>query len=182
MHFLIALLVSFAPISQSLHPFVPWRSDPVLVRAVVDGDTINIQALGRISLLGITAPEIGHGTATSAPFALEAKARLTSLLLNRWVRLEDDVARAGVSNHRLAYVITGDGRFVNALLVREGLARVSARTPLTRLAELQRAEQEAQETRRGIWGGTPQIPASGYTPPATRSRAAPKPPASKKKQ
>jgi hypothetical protein len=36
-------------------------------------------------------------------------------------------------------VLTEDGVCVNAALVRDGLARVSARVPLTRLQELQRA-------------------------------------------
>jgi len=59
--------------------------------------------------------------------------------------------------------VTGDGTFVNATMVREGLARVSARLPLTRLSELQRAEAEAQAFRRGMWGNAPQIPSTGYT-------------------
>ena len=52
---------------------------------------------------------------------------------------------------------------VDAVLVREGLARVSARVPLARLDELRRAEAEAQAFRRGMWGDTPQIPTAGYT-------------------
>jgi micrococcal nuclease len=163
--------LAFAVANPQLHRTpTPWRPDPVLVRAVIDGDTINVQTIGRVSLLGITAPEGARAPATAAPFAIEAKARLTSLLLNRWVRLEDDSARMGTSSRRTAYVITEDGQFVNAVLVREGLARVSARMFLTRLDELQRAEHEAQQSRRGIWGGTPQIPTAGYTPPPKRSR------------
>ena len=156
---LAGLLVNPQP-----RPTMPRLSDPVLVRAVVDGDTINVQALGRVNLLGITAPVLAHGSATAEPFAIEAKARLTTLVLNRWVRMEYDAARTGMSSRRVAYVLTEDGQFINAVLVREGLARVSVRTALTRLDELQRAEREAQESRRGIWGGTPQIPPTGYTP------------------
>jgi endonuclease YncB( thermonuclease family) len=55
---------------------------------------------------------------------------------------------------------------VNAAMVREGLARVSARTVLKRLDELKAAEREAQALRRGIWGEAPGIPATSYTPPA----------------
>ena len=49
--------------------------------------------------------------------------------------------------------------FVNATMVREGFARVSARVPLSKLPELQRAQSEAQLFRRGMWGAAPQIPA-----------------------
>jgi endonuclease YncB( thermonuclease family) len=45
------------------------------------------------------------------------------------------------------------GEFVNATLVREGLARVTARGSLSRRDELERAQDEAQRFRRGIWAG-----------------------------
>src|ERR1700681_3292646 len=66
------------------------RSDPVLVRAVIDGDTIDVATIGRVRLLGIDAPEIGRGFDTGAPFAREARDRMISLVLHRWVRLEQD--------------------------------------------------------------------------------------------
>jgi endonuclease YncB( thermonuclease family) len=73
--------------------------------------------------------------------------------------------------------MTEDGQFVNALLVREGLARVSARVALTRLHELQQAEAQAQEFRRGMWGPAPSIPPASYNrasktsrPPTSRSK------------
>ena len=161
------------------------RSESVLVRSVIDGDTIDVATVGRVRLLGIDAPEIGRGYDTSAPFGRESRERLTQLLLHRWVRLELDGPALDVYSRHLAYVITEDGVCVNATLVREGLARVSARLPLTRLQELQRAEAEAQAFRRGMWGSTPQIPAPGYTrrskasrPPAPRSNK----PASKRRK
>jgi micrococcal nuclease len=161
------------------------RSDSVLVRSVVDGDTIDVATVGRVRLLGIDAPEIGRGFDTSAPFGREARDRLTQLVLHRWVRLEQEGATLDVYSRHLAYVLTEDGQFVNATLVREGLARVSARVPLTRLPELQRAEGEAQAFRRGMWGSAPQIPAPSYTrrskasrPPTSRTST----PASKRRK
>ena len=161
------------------------RSDPVLVRSVIDGDTIDVAAFGRVRLLGIDAPEIGRGYDTSAPFGREARERLTQLILHRWVRLEQEGAALDVYNRHLAYVITEDGQFVNASLVRDGLARVSARLPLTRLQELQRAEAEAQAFRRGMWGSAPQMTSPSYTrrskasrPPTSRTKM----PASKRRK
>jgi micrococcal nuclease len=164
MQFLQTLLVSVTAVFQTL-PSPPrlTRSDALLVRAVVDGDTIDVATIGRVRLLGIDAPEIGRGFDTAAPFAREARARLTALILRRWVRLEQDGAPLDVYDRRLAYVVTEDGVFVNAVLVREGLARVTARAPLSRLAELQRAESEAQAFRRGMWGAAPQVPTPSYT-------------------
>jgi endonuclease YncB( thermonuclease family) len=168
MQFLPSVAAAAMAAIQLLSPIT--RSDPVLVRTVIDGDTIDVGSVGRVRLLGIDAPELGRGFDTSAPFGQEARARLTSLLLHRWVRLEQEGARLDVYDRHLAYVVREDGVFVNAVLVREGLARVSARAPLSRLSELKGAEAEAQNFRRGMWGAAPQIPASGYTSKSSEPR------------
>jgi micrococcal nuclease len=148
------------------------RSESVLVTAVLDGDTIQVTTYGRVRLLGIDAPEVGRGFDTSAPFGREARDRLTSLVLRRWVRLEQEGPLLDSYNRHLAYVIREDGLLVNAELLRNGLARVSARMPLSRLDELKRAEAEAQTFRRGMWGATPPIPPASYTRPAGAKRSA----------
>jgi endonuclease YncB( thermonuclease family) len=140
----------------------PMRSGPVLVTAVFDGDTIDVATIGHVRLLGIDAPEISHGLDTAAPFAREARQRLADLVLRRYVRLEFDGARNDVYGRRLAYLLTEDGTLINAVLLREGLARISARTLLSRLDELRRAEAQAQDFRRGMWGLPPQMPSQEY--------------------
>jgi micrococcal nuclease len=164
MQILITWFIAAAAATQTF-PFSGRiiRSDPVLVRTVVDGDTIDVVTVGRVRLLGIDAPEIGRGFDTPAPFSREARERLTALVLRHSVRLEQDGPSLDTYNRRLAYVVLEDGVFVNAVLVREGLARVNARLPLRRLDELKRAEAEAQAFRRGMWGAAPQIPPTGYT-------------------
>ena len=141
------------------------RSDPLLVRGVVSGDTIDVAAIGHVRLLGVKAPAIGRGATTAEPFGAEARDRLAGILTNRWVRLEREPAEG-----RAAYVMTEDGVFVNALMLREGLARVSARPTLIRLDELKRAEADAQLARRGMWSGSSQIPSAGYTRRPTKKK------------
>ena len=58
------------------------RSEPVLVRAVFDGDTIDVATIGRVRLLGIDAPEVAHTYETAAPFGKEARERLMALQKN----------------------------------------------------------------------------------------------------
>jgi endonuclease YncB( thermonuclease family) len=196
MQFLISLCLSAVAAASIAAPVDARRSDPVLVRAVIDGDTIDVALYGRVRLLGIDAPEIGRGFDTAAPFGREARDRLTQLVLHRWVRLEQDngLGASGASagqapamdayNRHLAYVLTEMGEFVNATLVREGLARVSARVPLSRLGELKRAEAEAQAFRRGMWGAAPSVPMAEYTRRSDKGRrdsAAPKAKATKTK-
>jgi len=176
MHFLIVFAASAAAVFHTA-PFGGriGPSDFVLVRSVPSGDAIVVSSVGRVRLLGIAAPHIGRRLELAAPFGREARERLTGLLLNRWVRLEPDGAAPSASSSLRAYVVTGDGTFVNAVIVREGLARVTARAGLSRLPELQRAEAEAQAARRGIWGSAQQAPSTGYT----RDSKANRPPTSR---
>jgi micrococcal nuclease len=171
MQILITALAIGVAVSQTLPTAKVTRSESVLVKGVIDGDTIDVSTYGRVRLLGIDAPETSHGLDTAAPFGREARERLAGLLMHRWIRLELEGTPLDVYNRHLAYVVTEDGQFVNAVMVREGLARVSARVPLTRLPELKRAEAEAQAFRRGMWGSAPALPSTRYTPPSTGGRA-----------
>jgi endonuclease YncB( thermonuclease family) len=124
------------------------RSPPVLVQRVIDGDSIEVATIGRVNLIGIAAPR-SAGRSEPNPLAREAQQRLEGLLVSRWVRLEfeKDDAHTG----RAAYVFLDDGRFVNAWMLREGLARTAGPAGLRRSQELIAAEGEAKSSRRGIW-------------------------------
>jgi micrococcal nuclease len=133
------------------------------VTRVLDGDTVDAAGVGRVRLLGIDAPEIGGRFERPAPFAIEARDELQMLVLNRFVRFECDAAPdTDRYSRRLAYVVLETGEFVNARLVRDGLARVSARIRLRRWDELRAAEADAQQRRRGMWGDTPRVPPETY--------------------
>ena len=124
------------------------RTPPVLVERVIDGDSIEVATIGRVNLLGIAAPG-SAGRSQTNPLAREAQQRLEGLLANRWVRLEyeSETAQSG----RAAYLFLDSGLFVNAWMLREGLARAAASTRLRRSQELAAAEAEAKSSRRGIW-------------------------------
>src|SRR5437879_1060560 len=107
MQILITALVSaVAAIQLSTPTTRVTRSQPVLVKSVIDGDTITVATYGRVRLLGIQAPSMGRRLDTPEPFAREAKSRLTSLLLNRYVRLEQEGVALDAYNRHLAYVVT----------------------------------------------------------------------------
>ena len=147
------LKVLVASVAMLLSPPVE-RSESVLVQAVIDGDTIDVSQFGRVQLLGVSA---------ATPYASEARDKLTGLVLHRWVRLESDAERGDGRRRRAAYVITGDGVCVNTVLVREGLARVTAPPSHARFNELKDAEAEAQRLEKGIWRGTAFGKSPGYT-------------------
>ena len=158
--------VSLAAVAavQIVQPAI--RSEPVLVTSVFDGDTVDVAGIGHVRLLGIDAPELGRGFDTAAPYATEARERLAGLVLRRWIRLEYEGPRNDVYGRKLAYLFLEDGTDVNAVLLRDGLARVSARLPLSRLDELRRAQSDAQAFHRGMWRDAPD------PSPATISEAA----------
>jgi micrococcal nuclease len=139
-----------------------------LVTRVFDGDTVAAAGVGRVRLLGIDAPEMGGRFERPAPFAIEARETLQSLVGQHWVRFECDGQRRDVYGRSLFYVLLENGELINATLVRAGMARVSARTRLRRWDDLRRAEEEAQSRRRGMWGQQPRVPIPSYTVPRPR--------------
>ena len=124
------------------------RPEVVEVRAVIDGQTLEIAGRGRVRLAGIHAPRPPRTAVGGEPFGREARERLEGMVAHRFVRLEFPSSGSLAS----AYVLLEDGTFVNAALVREGLARVTGRTKDSRGEQLQRAEDEARVARRGLWG------------------------------
>lgn len=166
---LVLLACAASAVASTAAP-AEWCGGVRRVRFIIDGDTIDVAAVGRVRLLGIDAPEMGSGFERPAPFALEARMALQSLVLHRWVRLECDGPTTDDYGRRLAYVWLEVGEFVNARLVRDGLARATTRRRLLRWHELLRAEDEARGRRRGMWGVFPAVPPESYRLPRAKRK------------
>ena len=121
------------------------KTENVLIQSVIDGNTIEVAGYGRLQLAGIKAPVVPRNRRVAPdPIAHDARQRLDVILTRRFARLEF-VRRTAV------YVLLDDGTFVNALLAREGLARVTARPSDPHYKELDAAESEAKRLHRGLW-------------------------------
>ena len=121
--------------------------DTALVIQVIDGDTIVIEGGYRVRYIGIDTPEIHPQREAYGMEALQANQELVE---GKIVRLERDVSQT--DNGRLLRYVYVDGIFVNAELVRLGLAEVKAYPPDTRYQEdLEQLEREAQQAGRGMW-------------------------------
>ncbi|MBN2209120.1 MAG: thermonuclease family protein [Candidatus Coatesbacteria bacterium] len=119
---------------------------------VTDGDTIVVSSLGPVRLIGIDTPEMNYDLGVPQPFAEEAREFCKRLVLRRTVSLEFDVEKRDKYGRALAYVFVGDD-FVNAELVKAGLARASNIPPDDRYRdELKRLERDARTKRLGRWG------------------------------
>lgn len=114
---------------------------------VIDGDTIRLSNGDTIRYIGIDTPERGELYFDEATWANE------QLVLNQTLRFETDVTNTDRYGRLLRYVFT-EKTFVNAELVRQGLALVYSpgKFPDERhLDALTEAAEEAAAARRGIW-------------------------------
>jgi micrococcal nuclease len=129
-----------------------------LVTRVVDGDTIEVRLGGRLEdvrYIGVDTPETVKPDTPVQCFGPRASAFDHRLVEHRTVRLVFGVERRDVYGRLLAYVHLGR-RFVNAILVRRGLARSLTITPNDRIAPLfRRLELRAARAGRGLWGACP---------------------------
>jgi len=122
--------------------------DTALVIQVIDGDTIVIKGGYRVRYIGIDTPEI-HPELEA--YGLEALQANRELVEGRIVRLERDISETDRHGRLLRYVYV-DGIFVNAELVRQGLAQAKAYPPDIKYQDyLDELEAEAKHFDRGIW-------------------------------
>ena len=85
---------------------------------VVDGDTIDVEGIGRIRFVGVNTPERGHAGYS------EAKDFVKSLCLSKTVYLDIDDAKHYDKYGRTLAVIYVDNINVNAELLKRGYAEV----------------------------------------------------------
>jgi micrococcal nuclease len=125
------------------------------VARVVDGDTIEARIADRLEdvrYIGVDTPETVKPDTPVQCFGPQASAFNHRLVEHRRVRLVFGAERRDVYGRLLAYVYLGR-RFVNADLVRRGLARSLTIPPNDRFAPLfRRLELGAARAGRGLWG------------------------------
>jgi len=118
------------------------------VTQVIDGDTIIIEGGYRVRYIGIDSPEVYPRVEA---FGMEAWQANRGLVEGEEVRLERDISETDKYGRLLRYVYVDD-TFVNAELVRQGLAWAQAYPPDTKYQDyLDKMEAEAREAGRGVW-------------------------------
>lgn len=154
---LVASLLILRPWESARRgPSDPRAASAYVIRAV-DGDTIEARIDDRVEdvrYIGVDTPEtVKPGTPVQC-FGPQASA-FNHLVERRRVRLVFGVERRDVYGRLLAYVYL-EQRFVNASLVRRGLARSLTIPPNDRFAPLfRRLEMRAARAGRGLWGACP---------------------------
>lgn len=126
-----------------------------VVERVVDGDTIIVEGVGRVRLIGVDTPETVHPNRPVEFFGKEASAFTRRLVDGKGVRLEYDWERTDRYGRTLAYVYLPDGTLVNAEIIRQGYGHAYTRFPFEHLDRFRQFEREARQAGRGLWGATP---------------------------
>jgi micrococcal nuclease len=153
----LLLVIAAAVLLRPWEPGVeggPASTSGYVTRAV-DGDTVEARIDGQLEnvrYIGVDTPEtVKPGTPVQC-FGHRASDFDRHLVEHRRVRLVFGVERRDIYGRLLAYVYI-DHRFVNAELVRQGLARTLAIAPNTLHSALfRRLELRAARAGRGLWG------------------------------
>jgi micrococcal nuclease len=157
---LLAIVVAtiLRPWERSKAPEEGPAAVEAFVVRVVDGDTIEARIDGKLEdvrYIGVDTPETVKPDTPVQCFGPRASAFDHHLVEGRHVRLVFGVEPRDVYGRLLAYVYLGH-RFVNAILVRRGLARSLTIAPNDRFAPLFRGlELRAARAGRGLWGVCP---------------------------
>ncbi len=150
----ISFLCCFSPILFG--SFCVENDGFFTVKRVVDGDTFIVENGtkngDKVRLIGVDAPETRNTARKKIGFyGEESKVFLTKLLINKRVRLVQDVGKRDRYGRILAYVYLGK-TFVNAELVKKGYAQAYTVPPNVKYAELfVELEREARNQGRGLW-------------------------------
>ena len=149
------------PVAEVVSAQAPADAQAVEVTGHVDGDTLRVTAIGRgvlpggrevvVRLLEVDTPETWAGPECFGEQASAALARL--LPVGERAQVVPDRELLDRYGRHLLYVWDADGRLVNELLVRRGLATAVLYEPNDRHLERMRvAEVEARDAGRGLWG------------------------------
>lgn len=114
----------------------------LIVKRVVDGDTIEIENGPYIRLASAQSPEKGNC------YFEEAKDYLATLVEGNAVEIEfESMGSYGRPN---AYIYV-DGNLVNKLMIQEGYGRYEGREKSSSLG-MQQAYEDAKTNKKGLWG------------------------------
>lgn len=165
---LLGLGVAAAIVAHAAPAAGPSAPSPAAVLtgriySISDGDTVWVTAsdgteLGRVRLLGINAPELGHDDQPEQCWATHARDALARIVpVGSAVQLVADATQADrdVHGRPLRYLVRGDIDIQEVLLA-QGAARPFWPTgPGARAALYDLAATEAQHAQRGLWAACP---------------------------
>lgn len=125
------------------------------VTKIVDGDTIDVETIGRIRLIGLDTPETVDPRTMVQCFGQEATNKANELLAGKKVSLESDTVSGDKDTYgrSLRYVFLEDGTNFDKFMISEGYAHEYTynNIPYKYQADFKAAEKQAREGSKGLW-------------------------------
>ena len=149
-----------------LYVQIALSASPALTGKVVrvyDGDTIKVENVGKVRLIGIDTPEFessdrdqyylrqGISEPTLRRIASESREFIFRNIVGGVVVLTTDRETYDRHGRLLAYVHLPDGRLLNRTLLEEGLAAVYRRFDFKLKSDFIKAEKSAKQKGLGMW-------------------------------
>ncbi|MDX2494286.1 MAG: thermonuclease family protein [Desulfuromusa sp.] len=151
---LLLLLVSASSAAQ-LTGQVTW---------IYDGDTLRVKDIGQVRLIGIDTPEskasprdrfytkkFPISKRNLRKIARQAKHYNVRNIKGQQVRLELDQTHRDKYDRLLAYVYLPDGKMLNRILLKKGLATVFRRYDFQYKKDFLKIEENARKNKQGLW-------------------------------
>ncbi|MEA3466435.1 MAG: thermonuclease family protein [Thermodesulfobacteriota bacterium] len=153
----ILLLISATNVHANRQRLVTW---------VADGDTLQVQAIGLVRLIGIDCPEkkesdrdwkyLNMGCKNRKTLRDNAQStlkRVIKLCKGKQVRLQFGNNKRDRYGRTLAYVWLPDGRMLNRIILEEGRGLVYRRFDFSYKKNFIQLEKSALKRQVGIWHG-----------------------------
>ncbi|MCF6265547.1 MAG: thermonuclease family protein [Desulfuromusa sp.] len=157
--FYILLALFLLPISAS-----PAAQLTGQVTWIYDGDTLKVENVGKVRLIGIDTPESKASPRDRfytqkfpiskkklRDIASQAKQYNIRNIKGKQVRLELDQTHRDKYDRLLAYVYLPDGKMLNRILLNKGLAIVFRRYDFQYKRDFLKIEKKARKNKRGLW-------------------------------
>jgi micrococcal nuclease len=129
----------------------PAQTLPFVTR-VIDGDTLVVEGVGTVRLIGVDTPETVDPRRPVQYFGREASDFTRQLATGKPVRLEFDRDRTDRYGRTLAYVyLQPEDLLLNAEIIRLGYGFAYTVFPFRMMDLFRTLEREAREAGRGLW-------------------------------
>jgi endonuclease YncB( thermonuclease family) len=143
-----------AAASAESAPAIPGGFHTVL--RTIRADTIEVDGVGVVRMLGIETPDGKAPQQIYAPYARRAVAFTEANLVGKEVRIEFDAMAAQAdkdeAGRTIAYVYTRDGQLFNGEMIKQGQAFLQTNQRFRLMDEFRLLERDAMESMRGVWG------------------------------
>ncbi len=152
--FLIIAVIQFGSTKESLFSNAEKRNKNSVffdVERVIDGDTLKLEKIGVVRLIGVDTPETVHPNKPVEYFGKEASKFLKDLLTGKKVRIEYDQSKKDHYNRTLGYIYLEDGTFVNETIIEKGFGHAYTSFPFKYMERYRALEKDARENNRGLW-------------------------------